>query len=30
MAEVKISNQTKDRVAACKAYIERKYQSHFI
>lgn len=26
MAEVKLSNQTKDRVAACKAYIERKYQ----
>ncbi|CAD8190436.1 unnamed protein product [Paramecium octaurelia] len=26
MAEVKLSNQTKDRVAACKSYIERKYQ----
>ncbi|CAK93485.1 unnamed protein product (macronuclear) [Paramecium tetraurelia] len=25
-AEVKLSNQTKDRVAACKSYIERKYQ----
>lgn len=28
MAEIKLSNQTKDRVAACKAYIERKYQHH--
>ncbi|CAD8058979.1 unnamed protein product [Paramecium primaurelia] len=27
MAEIKISNQTKDRVAACKSYIERKYKS---
>lgn len=26
MAEIKISNQTKDRAAACKAYIERKYK----
>lgn len=27
MAEIKISNQTKDRAAACRAYIERKYKS---
>lgn len=27
MAELKVSNTTKDRVAACKAYIERKYQN---
>ncbi|CAD8070381.1 unnamed protein product [Paramecium primaurelia] len=26
MAEIKISNKTKDRVNACKAYIERKYK----
>ncbi|CAK87007.1 unnamed protein product (macronuclear) [Paramecium tetraurelia] len=26
MAEIKVSNKTKDRVNACKAYIERKYK----